>query len=246
MAIVGLLVYMESQDCQVMVAEDPRALLTRLLRRTKIADMPTLEAAVPGRSRRSLFRDLDGLGYLNSFTHAGRFYTLADLPDFDSLGLWFHRDVGFSRGGTLKETVAFHVEQTGNGWTHGELARALRVRVHNTLLELLREGRVGRELLGGVHLYVSADRTRATKQIAGRQAVTRVMADALRVPSADETVEILCEALRSASGIPHPARVAESEALRARGLTARLVEQVYERYGLVPGKKSPGSTPLRR
>jgi len=140
---------------------DPRVRVARLLRRSKIADMPALEAAIPKRSRRSLFRDLERVGYLNSFTHAGRYYTLLDVPDFDHLGLWFHGTVGFSRAGTLKETIAFHVEHTGDGWTHRELFDVLRVRVHNTLLDLVREQRIGRESFRGAHLYVSADPTRA-------------------------------------------------------------------------------------
>ncbi len=225
---------------------DPQAHLSRLLRRSKVVDMPTLQAAITGRSRRSLFRDLERVGYLNSFTHAGRYYTLADLPRFDHLGLWFHGEVGFSRAGTLKETVAFHVEHTGDGWTHRELFDALRVRVHNTLLDLVRTGRIGRQPFRGAHLYVSADPKRAAEQLAGRHEVARVMAEALRVLSAEERIEILVEALRAAPAVPPPAEVAESDALRGRQLTARHVEQVYETYGLVPGKKTHGSTPSRR
>jgi hypothetical protein len=220
--------------------------LRRLIRRHKVVELPAILGAVEARSRMTAFRRLKEAGCLTSFTHAGRYYTLPDVPDFDHLGLWFHEEVGFSRAGTLKETVAFHVEHTGDGWTHRELAEVFRVRVHNTLLDLVRERRVGREVFRGVHLYVSADLRRAAEQLAGKHAVARMMADAFRVLSAEETVEILAEALGAAPVVPHPSRVAESETLRSRQLTARHVEQVYERYGLVPGKKTPGSTPSRR
>jgi hypothetical protein len=30
---------------------------------------------------------------------------LREVPQFDAFGLWRHRDVGFSRAGTLKATV---------------------------------------------------------------------------------------------------------------------------------------------
>jgi hypothetical protein len=217
-----------------------------MIRRQRVVDLRTVLDVLDTASRMTAFRRLKEVGYRSSFTHAGRYYTLADVPDFDHLGLWFHGDVGFSRAGTLKETVAFHVEHTGDGWTHRELADVLRVRVHNTLLDLVRAGRIGRVPYRGAHLYVSAEPKRAAGQLAGRHEVARVMAEVLRVLSAEETAEILVEALRAAPAVPPPAEVAASEALRGRQLTARHVGQVYERYGLVPGKKTPGSTPSRR
>jgi hypothetical protein len=220
-------------------------MLQRLIRRRTVIEMRAVLAVLDTRSRMTAFRRLKDAGALTSFTHSGRYYTLVDMADFDHLGLWFCGEVGFSRAGTLKETIAFHVQHTGDGWTHRELFDVLRVRVHNTLLDLVRVGRIGRESFRGVHLYVSADPKRAAEQLAARQEVAHVLAEVFRVLSDEETVEILVEALRAAPVVPHPARVAESEALRGRQLTARHVEQVYERYGLVPGKKTPGSTPSR-
>jgi hypothetical protein len=126
------------------------------LKRKKVSDMKDLQGALGGRSRRSVFRDLSQAGYLTSYTHVGRFYTLADIPVFDDQGLWFYQDIGFSRAGTLKQTVNQQVDQTPEGRTHDELQSLLRVRVHNTLLDLVREERIGRERLGRVYLYVSA------------------------------------------------------------------------------------------
>ena len=82
------------------------------LKRKKVLDMKELQEVLRGRSRRSVFRDLSKAGYLTSYTHVGRYYTLADIPAFDEQGLWFYRDIGFSRAGTLKQTTAEQVEQT--------------------------------------------------------------------------------------------------------------------------------------
>ena len=76
--------------------EADRQRLQGLFRREKVLDMRTLRGRFPSRSRRSLFRDLAGLGYLTSYSHAGRFYTLADIAEFDERGLWFFRNIGFS------------------------------------------------------------------------------------------------------------------------------------------------------
>jgi len=216
---------------------DPHQRLTRLFRRVKVVDMPGIEAAVRGRSTRSLFRDLVDLGYHTSYTHAGRYYTLSDIPQFDKLGLWFHGDIGFSQAGTLKETAAVQVEDAPTGMTHRELGDLLRVRVYNSLLDLERTGRIGRSRFRKRTLYVSADPGRAAEQVARREEMDRVLRDALRVLTDEEMIEVLAEALRAAPEVPRAEVVAEH--LRARGLdlTARLVMQAYETHGLVPGKK---------
>jgi hypothetical protein len=222
--------------------DDSRKCLVRLLRRERVVDMVHLQAEIAGRSRRSLFRDLDGVGYRTSYTHAGRYYTLADLPEFDDLGLWFHGDVGFSRAGTLKETAAVQVEEAPTGFIHAELQRLLRVRVYNALLDLVHEGRIGLARFRGVHLYVSADAERAAEQVARREEMERMLRDALRVLTDEETIEVLVEALQAAPVVPHPEVVAERLAARGFDLTARLVLQAYEVHGLVPGKKTVGAS----
>jgi len=119
--------------------------LRQVFRRTKVLDKEALCARLEKRSRRSLFRDLTALGYRTSNTHGDRYYTLAEIPDFDEWGIWFHQKIGFSRAGTLKETAAVQVGKASDGRTHAELKHLLRVRLHNTLPELAGEGHVGRE-----------------------------------------------------------------------------------------------------
>lgn len=222
--------------------------VVRVLERKKVSDMNTLRDALGGRSRRSIFRDLAKVGYLSSYTNVGRYYTLQDIPKFDEQGLWFHRDIGFSRAGTLKQTVALQVEQTPDGRTHKELQHLLRVRVHNTLLDLMRQGRIGRERLQRVYLYVSADPGRAAEQVAARKELAAALAEMLRVASDEEVVDVLVEALRAAPEIPAPAIVAGRLVARGVRLEPHHVEQVYEEHGLVPGKKTARSSsrPSRR
>ena len=94
------------------------------------------------------FRRLSELSYLSSYSHAGRYYTLPDIPQFDPDGLWLHGGVGFSRHGTLKDTVPVLVDRSESGVLHRELQRRLQVRVHNTLLDLVRTKRELSEAFG--------------------------------------------------------------------------------------------------
>ena len=212
--------------------------LVRLFRRARVLDMQALAATIQGRSRRSLFRDLAAAGYLTSYTHAGRYYTLCDIAEFDERGLWFHQGIGFSRAGTLKQTVAQDVQAAEAGRTHRELKQLLRVRVHNTLLGLVREGRIGRESFGRLHLYVSSEVERAAEQVARREQWAATAEQ--RAPLSDEaTIDVLVEVLHVGRVLVSAAEVASRLTARGAKLTAEQVEQVYDRFGLSVGKKTP-------
>ncbi len=222
--------------------------LQKLVRRRRVVQLQDLYDVLGTRSRMTAFRRLRQIGYRTSYTHRGRYYTLADIPDFDDWGLWFHGEIGFSRAGTLKETAAVQVEDTPDGRTHSELSQLLRVRVHNTLLDLVRTGRIGREPYRGKLLYVSADPERAAEQVQHREKTDRALAEALRVLTDEEVVEVLVETLRAAPEVPEPLLVARRLAARGVRLEPHHVEQVFEEHGLVPGKKTArrSSPPSRR
>ena len=210
-----------------------------LVRRRCVVDLEDLYEAAGTSSRMTVFRRLKEIGYHSSFSNGGRYYTLSDIPVFNDHGLWFYEDIGFSEAGTLKETVARQVDEGVEGHTHAELKHMLRVRVYNTLHELVEQGRIGRERWRRVSLYVSVDPERAAAQVARREEVARVLAEALRVLTDEETIEVLVEALRAAPEIPPHRLVAERLAARGVRIAPRLVAQVYERFGMEAGKKTP-------
>jgi hypothetical protein len=208
-------------------------------------DMPTIRAGMGGRSMRSLFRDLSMLDYLSSFTHRGQYYTLADIPDFDEHGLWFYQGVGFSRAGTLKETVAVLVETAQAGRTHLELEAMVRVRAHNTLLLLVEQDRLARERIGRCFTYMSAEAGRRAEQVACRHALLAEVAPAA-LPT-ELVIAVLVEALQASEGLAPPAVVAARLTARGEAATSEQVARVYAENMLVTGKKTavPPSGPSR-
>ena len=214
----------------------PTQRLSRLFRRTPVADMAALERTLPGRSRRSLFRDLRSLDYLASYSHAGRYYALREQVPFDPDGLWIHQGIGFSVHGTLKATSAHLVDVSEAGRTHRELELRLRVRAHNALLDLVNEGRIGREPVGPTYLYVSADVGRAKAQIEDRLRILSAKAPPhVRLPDA-LVVEVLLEIIHGAK--KHPSSATNlTRRLRARGVnvTAEQVKEILDEHGI--GKK---------
>jgi hypothetical protein len=219
--------------------------LRRFFRKHYTAEISELFRLLETRSRMSVFRRLKAIGYRSSFNHAGRYYTLADVPQFDQWGLWFHRNVGFSCAGTLKATVVALVEGSAAGMTPKELLALLKLPVanalYNTLHGLRHEARIHRQALAGYHIYLSADSQRANKQLMERR-----QQPSSRVPVSDETViAVLVEALQSAQPLVAPSVLASRLAARGVAVTAAQVEQIFTRYGLEPEKKTADS-PSRR
>jgi hypothetical protein len=213
--------------------------LGRLIRQNQCLDFHAIVQAVGGRSRRSLFRDLRSLGYLTSFTHAGRYYTLWDIPSFDEHGLWFHKGIGFSRAGTLKSTLIEVIGGSEAGHTHPELKALMHVRVQNTLFALVQENRVAREQIEKLYVYVSAQGERAREQVARRRewlaCEKRGAVPVFDVPVMS-TMEVLMEVIRAGRVVIGPLEVVER--LHGRGIRVSVseAEEVFLHYGL---KKTP-------
>lgn len=215
----------------------------RVLRRSRVLDL--MAPGGGGRSRRSLFRDLARLHYLTSYTHAGRYYTLRDIPSFDAYGLWAFREIGFSQNGTLKATVAALVQSSQSGYDHQELKSLLRVRVHNTLVDLTRAGKIRRAGSRRLYVYVSADPARADEQVNARRMFDFKRAPDTRSPLGTEVViAVLVEALHIGDVRVESGVVADRLTIRGIVVTREQVEDILAPYGL--GKKKPtGSQHLR-
>jgi hypothetical protein len=216
------------------------ARLAQLFQRNQTMDFASIAKAARGRSRRSLFRDLASLEYLTSYTHAGRYYTLSDLPQFDEHGLWFYKGTGFSRAGTLKTTLIELISTGEAGYTHHELKALLRVRVHNTLLALVHDKRVSREHLEKLYLYVNAKPERAAEQVTRRrewlEADTKV--DTVTEAPVITVIEVLIEVIRAGKVLITPAEAAQRLSGRGIPVSVSDAEQVFARYGLSTLKKT--------
>ena len=158
-----------------------------LLRRTTIATMPELMAALGTSVARTVFRKLGGLPYRASYSHGGRYYTLDELAQFNSFGLWSYQSVWFSAHGTLVETAATLVDASGGGYLVDELDDVLHVKTKDCLRHLVGRGRLAREHFGGRHLYCSANAGRRSAQVAARQARTsEPVLPPVTAPASDE------------------------------------------------------------
>ncbi|MEK7312860.1 MAG: hypothetical protein AAB065_00140 [Deltaproteobacteria bacterium] len=221
--------------------------LARLFSRQAVADLDALRSALGTTSRTTVFRALSSVGYRTSYSHAGRFYTLEDIPRFDDDGLWAHGGVLFSRDRTLRQTVVRMVGASPSGHTHPELQARLRLRVHDTLLDLVEKRQVDRVVVERLFLYVSADQERAAAQVASRVQVGRgavpIKKDADLDPAA--VIDVLAEVIHGTVVRLDARDVVERLAARGVAVTAAQVEWVFQRHG-VRKKTVPSRSPRSR
>jgi hypothetical protein len=187
---------------------------------------------VQSTSRMTVFRRLSGVEYLCSYTHTGRYYTLFDIARFDSDGIWFYDDIGFSQNGSLKNTVTYLVDNGDGGKFHSDLQRQLRVRVHNVLLDLVQSKQIKRIKFEGQYLYLSNDKEQSTKQIEQRDQLSM---QARRIPvfiSEPLVIEILAEVIRQSKRHQRADQVACALAIRGLPISEDDVMTVFDQYDI--------------
>jgi hypothetical protein len=145
------------------------------LERLGAVTMPEMKAALGTRVDMTVFRKLSSLGYLTSYSHRGRYYTLASLAKFNTHGLWSARGAWFSRRGTLLDSAEALVMESPAGYHVSELEEVLHVPVKDALRQLAAARRIHRDVFQGLYLYTANDRGRRQEQLAARQALEENM-----------------------------------------------------------------------
>lgn len=179
-------------------------------------------------SRATILRRLSEHGYYSSYNHSGKYFTVPEVAQFDSRGLWACKTARFSKHGTLKDTVAYLVQSSMQGMTHAELVSILAVRVHNPLLELTREGTLRRQRIGPTFVYVHRKRTVRTEQVRRRKAAM-LQRTTLR-PTSQQIIATLLELIQ------HPKATRQQIVGRCQrsgvSLSLQVVDVIFERYEL--------------
>ena len=204
----------------------------QLLRSSPVASMEDLRTVLHGASRATVFRYLKQVPYRRSYNHNGRYYALHDPARYDRLGLFSHGDIHFSRDGTLGATVRRLVEEAEAGHTHRELQDLLRVRVHAFLLDAVRTGRLGRERLAEVYVYLHADAEVRRQQVERRR--ERIAAGDPEEGVVDISDAVVIQVLLTL--VRHPGSRPAEVVRRLRGhsppLSRQQVDAVFTRYAL--------------
>ena len=166
-----------------MTSSQTQSKVINLLREHVVATIDVLCNKL-SKSRMTVLRALKRYGYFSSFNFNASYFTLKDTPDFDKEGLWFHGQVGFSRYGSVTQSIKAIVEHSEKGYTVAELQKLLATKVHNQLSLLCRKGMLTRFYLGRNCVYTSVEAKLQASQEAKRKGP-------IEKPKAITTIQIL-------------------------------------------------------
>jgi hypothetical protein len=163
--------------------------MKRFFDKNKIATLDQLREALGNPARCTVFRKLEQLHYLSSYSHRGKYYTLNSIARFTEQGLWSFHSVWFSRFGNLLNTAEALVEHSDAGYSAAELKDIVQVKTKHALTQLVREKRLDREKIDSVFIYLSAQKQVADRQIKTRKALMKKSRAALIVANPDLATE---------------------------------------------------------
>ena len=150
------------------ISIDSELLLT-FLNDKKIMTIDELKSTLGTQCRMTVFRKLSILGYISSYSHSGKYYSLKRIARYNKFGIWSYRSASFSKNGTLKKTIEFLIGNSTQGYTASELNSILRVKVEDALLELVKNKIIIRKKISGIYIYFA----RASK-LSKKQELTRI------------------------------------------------------------------------
>ena len=188
------------------------------------------------KSRITVLRALKDYGYFSSYNFNSSYFTLKDIPHFDPYGLWFHGEVGFSRYGTLTQTIKAIIDHSEKGYTVVELQKLLGTKVHNQLSVLCRKRMLTRFYVGRNCVYTSVEpKLQASQEAKRKEQIIKPKAiTTVQVPQGLEAltvIRLLIEMIQE----PDATVASLSQRLQRQGLhiTAEQVREVIEFYSLV-------------
>ena len=192
-------------------------------------------------SHMTVVRALTKVGYYTSYNYNSAYYTLHDTPTFDPDGLWFYRDIGFSRYSTLEATLTALVESAPAGYTVSELRDRLRTEVANLLCLACGHERMSRFYLGRQAVYVSKHSRQQSRQKRLRQERAQELVNAaqtlpretLGLPEGLDALTVIHLLVHMVER-PQASVASLSQRLQARGLaiTAKQVREVIAFYSI--------------
>ncbi len=104
-------------------------------------------------------------GYLTSYNFNARYYTLADIPEFDQYGLWTFQNVRFSKYGSLTNTITQLIAHSPKGLEIEEIEEILDVNVAPIVTRLFQQGCIDRKKLGGIFFYFNPSNSEMEQQL---------------------------------------------------------------------------------
>lgn len=232
MLTVGIGTFMKKRK------EDKVREIRKLFKKLGVLTIEDLYDVIGTTQRRTVLRYIKELKYLTSYTHNNRYYALEEQAKFDEHGLWQYEDIGFSKHGSLFDTITYFIENSESGLTNGELEIKAHTIVKYALVDLIGNKRLARAKPSKVYVYLSSDQDKAREQLKKRQdIVSDLMLDS------ETEFRVLLAVFKCVEEAPSPEMVAKYLKKEGSKISLEVVRQVFQRHKIE--KKTLDSTSSR-
>lgn len=120
-------------------------------------------------SVRTIQRMLRSLDMIRSYDHNGRYFSLAKLASYNSMGIWEYNNIHFSKFGTLKNTLSAIVNNSSQGMDASQIKNVLGVDTRSFLFQYKDASGIKREKIGNHYVYFSSEQQRFSRQLSNRK-----------------------------------------------------------------------------
>lgn len=171
-------------------------------RKKKVLTSEQLLDAV-GCSKMTAWRLLRKHGYLTSYNHNARYYTIDGIPQFDEYGLWSYRKICFSKWGALTDTMLALVHNSKAGLTAEQLQQRLQVKnLKPALSRLVDQKRVQREKIENHFVYFPLQEAAHKKQQKQRKQQDLRRPSKADLPALEHIIALLVEMIGHPQNTP--------------------------------------------
>lgn len=166
---------------------------------------------------------------ISSYNKNGRYYTLPDIAKFDANGLWFYRDVGFSKNGNLTQTIIHLIKNSTAGLSGEDISGILRFNTYSILAKIIVKSPLIREKIFGKFIYFSANQELYNRQVYERDKIN----EQLSLKMIPDTIGVM--ALVEFIQNPKLDIPAISHRLNSKGvnITAAPLRKFFEYHGIL-------------
>jgi hypothetical protein len=182
-----------------------------------------------GCSNMTAWRILSKHGYISSYNFNAQYYTLIDIPVFDKNGLWSYRKVLFSKYGSLTNTVIALVFDSRSGLEKNELQQLLGVNVIPILSKLYHQGKLSREKVDGMFVYLQTNEDERLRQLSHRESDT-IKKKHPKLPEAERIIAVLVELIQRVEW--QPQQLARRLSGKGIKVTTTEIRAIFEHYQL--------------
>ena len=130
--------------------------IERIIRENQIQSFETILGKVDCSSI-TLRRDIKAIAGITSYTHGGKYITLADIQVFNENGIWFYKTVGFTKFKNSLDLIVSIINNAKEGITKEEIEDILRIKISKQIQILLSQNRLHRVKLGAKYCYLSEE-----------------------------------------------------------------------------------------